>query len=393
MSGDTRGGKEEGGKKAMLVFFTGVLPMPDCSAAGTRSYSLLRAFVQSGLYTQVCVLSTGRKRAEYIEPLLALSPLLSVHMVLANSAEVDQFLREHTASIRAVVYDRFYVEEMMGWRVKKFCPRALTVLDTQDVHFLRAARQLALTETMQKREKLQQSEEDKGEAALEVEEEQQEKEQEQGFGGGDIERARRAITQLLSCHVSQQWHSSIGEEDSSSVSSSCSSRRVSSSSSCAGSPSAGDLLPREISSYFRCDLVLVVSPFEQRLLEDLFHIAPYRSLFFSPSSSSSFSSPTHLSTLSYVPPTGLAQGKTVLAPFFFPSSSFAVSSPPLSNSAASFLSSTILRPFCKRKHFVTIGNFKHEPNVDGLLWLKREIWPHMRAELGIVSLLRPGDID
>lgn len=35
-------------------------------------------------------------------------------------------------------------------------------------------------------------------------------------------------------------------------------------------------------------------------------------------------------------------------------------------------------PYSERKHFVTIGNFRHPPNRDSVLRLKREIWPEIR---------------
>ena len=37
--------------------------------------------------------------------------------------------------------------------------------------------------------------------------------------------------------------------------------------------------------------------------------------------------------------------------------------------------------FENREHFVTIGNFRHEPNWDSVLYLKNEIWPLIRAKL------------
>ncbi len=39
-----------------------------------------------------------------------------------------------------VVFDRFMTEEQYGWRVRGICPEALTILDTEDCHFLRLAR-------------------------------------------------------------------------------------------------------------------------------------------------------------------------------------------------------------------------------------------------------------
>lgn len=34
-----------------------------------------------------------------------------------------------------------------------------------------------------------------------------------------------------------------------------------------------------------------------------------------------------------------------------------------------------------RKHFVTIGNFQHDPNMDSVIYLKQEIWPQITKQL------------
>jgi glycosyltransferase involved in cell wall biosynthesis len=38
-------------------------------------------------------------------------------------------------------------------------------------------------------------------------------------------------------------------------------------------------------------------------------------------------------------------------------------------------------PFAERQHFAAIGNFRHAPNADAFHWLKRELWPLIRARL------------
>ena len=43
-----------------------------------------------------------------------------------------------------ILFDRFVIEEHYGWRVAKHCPQALTILDTEDLHFLRKARELSI---------------------------------------------------------------------------------------------------------------------------------------------------------------------------------------------------------------------------------------------------------
>ena len=40
-----------------------------------------------------------------------------------------------------------------------------------------------------------------------------------------------------------------------------------------------------------------------------------------------------------------------------------------------------LPSFDQRKHFITIGNFRHEPNYDSIVYLKETIWPMIRKEL------------
>jgi len=42
--------------------------------------------------------------------------------------------------------------------------------------------------------------------------------------------------------------------------------------------------------------------------------------------------------------------------------------------------------FDQRRHFVMIGSLLHAPNLDGLRWCKRELWPLIRAKLPSVEL-------
>ncbi|KPY84609.1 glycosyltransferase family 4 protein [Pseudomonas syringae pv. tagetis] len=39
------------------------------------------------------------------------------------------------------------------------------------------------------------------------------------------------------------------------------------------------------------------------------------------------------------------------------------------------------RPFAERSHFLSIGNFRHAPNWDAVLWMKTAIWPLIRQQL------------
>jgi glycosyltransferase involved in cell wall biosynthesis len=98
-----------------------------------------------------------------------------------------------------------------------------------------------------------------------------------------------------------------------------------------------DICQREIAAIYRCDLSLMISEFEISLLVELFNV------------------PSHI--LLHLP--------------------FMLTTP---DSALS------VKQFSQREHFVTIGNFRHAPNWDSVLWLKTQIWPKIRKQLPSAQL-------
>jgi len=94
---------------------------------------------------------------------------------------------------------------------------------------------------------------------------------------------------------------------------------------------------REIAAILRSDLSILVSDYEQKLLQEQFSID-----------------------------VSLLQ----LCPFMFAKDQIQRDS----------------LAYGQRHHFVTIGNFRHAPNWDAVLWLKQEIWPKIRAELPAAEL-------
>ncbi len=58
-----------------------------------------------------------------------------------NDSSFNEFVKKLNPEI--VVFDRFVTEEQFGWRVTQECPNALQILDTEDLHFLRSAREKA----------------------------------------------------------------------------------------------------------------------------------------------------------------------------------------------------------------------------------------------------------
>ena len=66
---------------------------------------------------------------------------ISVQPILLNDTSFDILISELKPTI--VIFDRFITEEQFGWRVIEQCPDALRILDTEDLHFLRKAREEA----------------------------------------------------------------------------------------------------------------------------------------------------------------------------------------------------------------------------------------------------------
>ncbi|SHG06211.1 Glycosyltransferase involved in cell wall bisynthesis [Fodinibius roseus] len=95
-----------------------------------------------------------------------------------------------------------------------------------------------------------------------------------------------------------------------------------------------DTAKREVASILRCDLSLIISDFEMTLLEDLFGV--------------------EASLLHYLP--------FLLAP-------------------VGEEDREAWPGFEERRHFVTIGNFRHPPNWDAVRYLKQQVWPLIRQQL------------
>ncbi len=113
-----------------------VWPEPRSSAAGSRMLQLIRIFKAEG-YTITFASSCAKTDNAY--PLETLG--VSQETIVLNDSSFDTFIKVLQPNI--VMFDRFMMEEQYGWRVAAHCPNALRVLDTEDLHFLRKARQQA----------------------------------------------------------------------------------------------------------------------------------------------------------------------------------------------------------------------------------------------------------
>jgi len=235
-------------KNLLIIGF--VWPEPNSTAAGSRMMQLIELFQKDNYkitFVSTATKSTNSFNLESIN--------IETFEIELNNTSFDKFIKEINPSI--VLFDRYLTEEQFGWRVTENCPNAIKILDTEDLHFLRKARQTAF----------------KSEKPLSVD--------------------------LIK----------------------------------------NDVAKREIASIYRCDLTLIISKFEMKLLKNTFKI--------------------NKSILQYLPfledNINLAKIKT------YPS-------------------------FEKRTHFITMGNFKHEPNYNAVLYLKSTIWPLIRKKLPKVEM-------
>ena len=120
------------------ILFIGVVwPEPNSSAAGSRMMQLLHIFQQQEW--KITFASTASD-SDYMSDLEAIG--IDRKSIDVNSPDFDSFVTLLRPSI--VIFDRFISEEQFGWRVAKFCPDALRILDTEDLHCLRKERQIAL---------------------------------------------------------------------------------------------------------------------------------------------------------------------------------------------------------------------------------------------------------
>jgi len=100
-----------------------------------------------------------------------------------------------------------------------------------------------------------------------------------------------------------------------------------------------ELAKREVASIYRCDISLIISEIEMNLLKETFKV------------------PENI--LLYIP-------------FLF--------------NNLTELEIELLPSFEKRQTFISIGNFKHKPNVDAVMFLKKDIWPIIRKILPNAAL-------
>lgn len=218
-----------------------VWPEPDSSAAGHRIVQLIRFFSEQDWDI---TFASAARRSYYSENLNELK--VEEIEIKLNDSSFDAFVKKLDPTL--VLFDRFMTEEQFGWRVAEQCPNALRILDTEDLHCLRAGRHRALKE-----------------------------------GRSFIEN------DLIS-----------------------------------------DYAKREIASIYRCDLSLIISEYEAKLLKEVF---------------------------------GVNENLLQYTPFMLEK-----------------VYDSTWSGFEDRDGFISIGNFLHDPNWDAVLYLRNTIWPLIREQ-------------
>lgn len=221
-------------QKLLIIGY--IWPEPKTTGAGVRMMEIIDIFQKNNY--EITFVSTAEK-TNYSKNLNSLN--IKEQTIKLNDSSFAVFLKNLNPDV--VLFDRFYTEEQFAWQVAQECPQALRVLDTEDLHFLRKARQEAYT-------------------------------------------YNKEIDYLNS-----------------------------------------DIAKRELASILRSDITLVISRNEMEILQKQFKIDQ--------------------ALLCYLP--FISKNTNTL--------------------------SSITPDFDTRKNFIFVGNFKHQPNVDAVLELKKSIWP------------------
>lgn len=122
-------------KKVLIIGF--VWPEPTSSAAGTRIIQLIQFFLSSG---HEVIFASAASKSEFSFNLVGMGVI--EREIKLNDSRFNLLLKEINPAI--VLFDRFMTEEQYGWRVHQECPDSLKILDTEDLHCLRNARQQAV---------------------------------------------------------------------------------------------------------------------------------------------------------------------------------------------------------------------------------------------------------
>ncbi|MCF2859867.1 glycosyltransferase family 4 protein [Pseudoalteromonas sp. SMS1] len=114
-----------------------VWPEPNSSAAGVHMLSLLKFYKSQGWQVEFA------SPAQTTEHMVDLGEYgVTSKQITLNCTSFDEYIQKLAPDI--VMFDRFMMEEQFGWRVDKYAPNAMKILDTEDLQSLRGVRHEAV---------------------------------------------------------------------------------------------------------------------------------------------------------------------------------------------------------------------------------------------------------
>lgn len=113
-----------------------LIPEPKSTAAGKRMLQIIHLLLSAGY--KVKFLSTSTP-SDFSFELSSID--VEVYQIFINDSSFDRLIGNLNPDF--IIFDRFNTEEQFGWRVAEICPNAVRILDTEDLHFLRKARESA----------------------------------------------------------------------------------------------------------------------------------------------------------------------------------------------------------------------------------------------------------
>jgi hypothetical protein len=124
-----------------LLILGHTFPEPTTTAAGGRMMQLIQLFEEEGYEITFACTAMPSERSVNLEEMD-----IRVENIVLNCPSFDEFVSNLKPDV--VLFDRYTTEEQFGWRVADHCPDAMRILDTEDLHFLRKARQEAVKQDL-----------------------------------------------------------------------------------------------------------------------------------------------------------------------------------------------------------------------------------------------------
>ncbi|WP_234108731.1 glycosyltransferase [Chryseobacterium sp. R2A-55] len=119
-----------------LVIIGTVFPEPNSTAAGKRMLQLIDFFQSEGFRISFLSAAAVSENSFNLN-----SQGIKTFSIKINDSHFERLIAELNPDL--VIFDRFMTEEQFGWKVSEICPHAMKILDTEDLHFLRKAREMA----------------------------------------------------------------------------------------------------------------------------------------------------------------------------------------------------------------------------------------------------------